>query len=122
VNESTASALQLAQVALLGEAVGGLGDLAVFVWDEDRNYVAVNDAACRLVGRERPEILRMRVGDLTAQRGSPHFENVQHGAMHTGSLRIDRDDGPVDVEWITCRTRVAGLPYMISLVWRKEQS
>jgi PAS domain-containing protein len=114
------NAIQLAQIALLGEAVDSLTDLAVFVWDEDRNYVAVNEAACTLVGRNRQEILEMRVGDLTANRASPHFENVQHGAMHTGSLVIGRADGPVAVDWITTRTRIAGLPYMISVVWRKE--
>jgi PAS domain-containing protein len=122
MSEPPASAIDLAQVALLGEAVANLAELAVFVWDEDRNYVAVNTAACELVGRTREQILQMKVGDLTANRASPHFEKVQHGPMHTGSLVIERDDGPVDVEWLTCHTRVAGLPYMISLVWRKEQS
>jgi hypothetical protein len=31
--------------SLLGEAVEELRDVAVFVWDEHRHYVAVNDAA-----------------------------------------------------------------------------
>jgi PAS domain S-box-containing protein len=114
--------LQLAQIALLGEAADNLTGVAIFVWDEDRNYVAVNDAACELVGRARSEILEMKVGDLTANRASPHFENVQHGSMHTGSLEIQRTDGAVAVDWMTCHTKVAGLPYMLSLVWRKEPS
>jgi PAS domain-containing protein len=103
--------LQLAQIALLGEAADNLTGVAIFVWDEDRNYVAVNDAACELIGRARSEI-----------RASPHFENVQHGSMHTGSLEIQRTDGAVAVDWMTCHTKVAGLPYMLSLVWRKEPS
>ena len=37
-----------------------MSDAAVFVWDDDRNYVAVNQAACRLLGRTRDEILQMR--------------------------------------------------------------
>jgi len=119
VNHQTASALQLAQVALLGESIENLSELAIFVWDEDRNYVAVNEAACRLLGRTREEILQMKVGDLTADRAAPHFENVQHGDMHTGSLEINGDNGPVAVDWVTTRTRIAGLPYLISVVWRK---
>lgn len=45
----------VSQLALLGEAVECLDEVAVFVWDEDRNYVAVNQAACRLVGKTRQE-------------------------------------------------------------------
>jgi PAS domain-containing protein len=113
-------ARRLAQLALLGEAADHLEQAAMFVWDDDRNYVAVNEAACALVGLSRDALLGMKVGDLTADRGSPHFENVQHGAVHTGSLEIARPDGPVAVDWLTCRTRIAGLQYMVSFVWRKE--
>ena len=43
------AATELAQLALLGEAVENLQTVsAVFVWDDDRNYVAVNQAACTL--------------------------------------------------------------------------
>jgi PAS domain-containing protein len=117
MSEPSLNALQL---ALLGEAADNLRQVAVFVWDEDRNYVAVNDAACKLVGRPREELLKMRVGDLSPDRASPHFENVQRGAVHTGSLEINRDDGPIAIEWLTCQSRVAGLPYMVSVAWRKE--
>jgi PAS domain-containing protein len=112
----------LAAVALLGEAMASLGDVAIFVWDEDRNYVAVNEAACKLVGRTRSEILRMRVGDMSPNRASPQFEQVQHGPVHRGSMQINRADGAVEVDWLTCHTRIAGLPYMVSVCWRKEQS
>jgi PAS domain-containing protein len=113
---------QLAAVALLGEAVDCLEDVAIFVWDEDRNYVAVNEAACKLVGRTRVEILQMRVGDMSPNRASPHFETVQHGPVHRGSSQINRDDGVVDIDWLTCHSRIAGLPYMVSVCWRKEPS
>ena len=117
-----ADADALAAVALLGEAANCIEDLAIFVWDEDRNYVAVNEGACRLVGRTRSEILRMSVGDMSPNRASPHFEEVQHDAVHRGSSQIIRDDGAVDIDWVTCQTRIAGLPYMVSICWRKESS
>jgi len=119
---SEAEANRIAQVALLGEAAECMADVAVFVWDEDRNYVAANDAACELIGRTREELLRMKVGDMTADRASPHFEDVQRRRPHTGSLVIDRPGAPVEIEWLTCHTAVAGLPYMVSICWRKEPS
>jgi len=108
-------AFEVAQLALLGEAVEHLQDVAVFVWDEDRNYVAANQAACDLLGKKRDEIFRMKVGDMTENRASPLFEEVQHGGpIHTGVM-----DSPAGrLHYLTCRTRVAGLPYMISVCWR----
>ena len=119
----TDSAAQIAQIALLGEAVEYVQGAAVFVWDDDRNYVAANDAACALVGLSRAELLAMKVGDMTADRAAPYFEQVQHGAahtgaVHTGALHVDRADGPVEIDWLTCRTTIAGLPYMVSVCWR----
>jgi PAS domain-containing protein len=108
------------QLALLGEAAENLRQVGVFVWDETRTYVAVNDAACELVGRTREELLAMRVGELSPNQASPHFENVQHGPVHTGSHEIMRPDGPVAIDWLTCQTRVGSLPYMVSVVWRKR--
>jgi PAS domain-containing protein len=108
-------AFEVAQLALLGEAVDHLRDVAVFVWDEDRNYVAANQAAGELLGKKRHEILRMKVGDMTPNRASPLFEEVQHGGgIYTGVM-----DSPAGrLHYLTSRTRVAGLPYMISVCWR----
>ena len=108
-------AFEFQQLALLGEAVERVQDVAVFVWDEDRNYVAANQAACDLLGKTRDEILHMRVGDMTENRAEPLFEEVQHGGpIHTGVM-----ESPAGrLNYLTCRTRVAGLPYMISICWR----
>ena len=113
-------AARLAQLVLLGEAADCFEDVAIFVWDDDRNYVAANEAAAELVGRSREEILRMKVGDMSPERAAPHFEQVLRGRLHHGSSEIRRADGVVEIEWLTGRTRVAGLPYMLSLVWRKD--
>ena len=107
------NAIELAQLALLGEATECLEGVAVFVWDEDRNYVAVNQAACELVGKTRAEMLQMKVGDTTPDRASPLFEQVQHGGIHTGTLTSP--GGKID--YVTCPTRIAGLPYMVSVCW-----
>jgi PAS domain S-box-containing protein len=109
-------AFDVSQLALLGEAIECLGDAAVFVWDEDRNYVAVNQAACRLVGKTRRELLEMKVGDLSPDRASPLFEEVQHAGVHTGTLTAPSGE----IEFMTCQTRVAGLPYMVSVCWPRS--
>ena len=115
-------ATRIAQLALLGEAAECLEQVAVFVWDDDRNYEAGNGAACDLVGRTREDVLRMKVGDMTADRATGLFEKVQHGVLHTGTHVVEHPDGPVELEWMTCRTRIAGLPYMVSVCWRKEHA
>jgi PAS domain S-box-containing protein len=105
--------LNVSQLALLGEAAECMDGVAIFVWDDDRNYVAVNQAACRLLGRSRDEILQMRVGDMTPNRASPLFEDVQHAGVHTGTHAFER--GTVD--FMTTRTKIAGLPYFVSICW-----
>jgi PAS domain-containing protein len=110
----SSDAFEVAQLALLGEAAECLEDVAVFVWDDDRRYVAVNDWACELLGLTRQEVLALHVGDLSDNRASPLFEDVQQRGVHTG--RLETPGG--EVEFMTCRTRVAGLPYMVSICWR----
>ena len=110
------NALEVAQLALLGEAAEFLQDVAVFVWDEDRNYVAVNQGACKLLGKQRDEILAMKVGDMTPDRARPLFDEVQHGHLHAGTM-----DSPMgELRYMTCKTRIAGLPYMVSICWRRD--
>ena len=115
----TGSAADVAQLALLGEAVAYAPAVAVFVWDDDRNYVAVNDGACTLVGLPREELLQLRVGELTPDRAEPFFRDVQRRPLTRGSSTFTRTDGTVvEVEWVSFRTRLAGLPYMASVCWR----
>lgn len=102
------------QLALLGEAADCLQDVAVFVWDDDRNYVAVNQEACRLLGKTRAEILAMHVGDMHPDGATELFEEVQRRGLHSGTMSTPRGD----LTFLTCRTKVAGLPYMVSVCWR----
>lgn len=112
----SSEAVDVAQLALLGEAAECLTDVAVFVWDEDRNYVAANQAACTLLGKTRQELLGMKVGDMSDNRASPLFEDVQHRGNHTGTLMTPGGE----VDFLTTRTRLAGLPYMVSICWHRE--
>ena len=109
---------QLLQRSLLGEAVDELDGVAVFVWNAERRYVAVNEAACELTGSSRGELIGMHVGDLTPD-GEQLIDRVQSRDATDGSSTFRRIDGQrVEIEWTTLHTRIAGLPYMVSIVRR----
>lgn len=108
--------IDVTQLALLGEAADCLSEVAVFVWDDDRHYVAVNQHACRLLDRTREEILAMRVGDMHPDGASTLFEEVQRRGVHTGTMETPRGA----LQFVTCRTKIAGLPYMVSVCWRPQ--
>jgi PAS domain S-box-containing protein len=113
-----AEAQRIIQRALLGEAIDGAAGTAVFVWNEDRNYVAVNDEACRLVGLERDALVGMPVGQLSPGRADGDISRTKNAPFVRGSGRFARRSGEeVEIEWVTMHTTVAGLDYMISLVW-----
>jgi PAS domain-containing protein len=112
----TSEAFDVTQLALLGEASDCLEDIALLVWDEERNYVAANRAACQLVGRWRAEILQMKVGDLSEDGVDALFEEVQKRGVHAGAMRSPNGE----IGYVTCRTKVAGLPYMVSVCWPRR--
>jgi PAS domain S-box-containing protein len=111
-------AQHILQRALLGEAIDGAVGTAVFVWNEDRNYVAVNEEACKLVGLGRDELIGMPVGDLSPDHAAGDIARTREVPFLRGSSTFTRRDGEkVELDWLTMHTTVAGLDYMISLVW-----
>jgi PAS domain S-box-containing protein len=110
--------LELVQLALIGEAMTETAEVGVFVWDDDRRYVAANPTACALAGVTREELLEMSVGALTPDGASPQLEAVHERSPLAGESTIVRRDGSeVEIAWVTFRTKVAGLPYMTSVCW-----
>jgi PAS domain S-box-containing protein len=114
-------AQRLLQRSLLGEAIELADGVAVFVWNEERHYVAVNEEACRLVGLDREALIGMPVGGLTANNAESERAQVSAGHVTDGTSSFTRPDGEVvDLEWTTLHTRVAGLPYMVSICRRRR--
>jgi PAS domain S-box-containing protein len=112
---------QVLQQALLGEAFDFLEGIAVFVWNEERHYVAVNQEALRLVGMSREELIGMPVGELSPDRATGDMARVTSGEVTAGSSTFTRRDGEVvALEWTTAHTRIANLPYMISICRRRD--
>lgn len=85
--------------ALLGAAVLEALPDAVLIADDERRYVAVNDAACRLLGRSRDEILAMRIDDLAPPEARPWvaaaWDEFLRAGSQESSMAITRPDGSV---------------------------
>jgi PAS domain S-box-containing protein len=117
----TSDTQRLLQRSLLGEAIDLLEDVAVFVWNEERNYVAVNEAACQVVGLTREELIGMRVGTLSSSETVAQIDEIRRTTPFDGKSSFVRPDGTkVDLEWTTVHTKVAGLGYMVSVCRRVD--
>lgn len=103
----------LIQTALLGEAVDN-GPAPIFVADETRRYVAVNRAACDLLGYTREELLALRVDDVAPN--IPRWEEMRSNGSLAGTADLKRKDGTmVPFSYIAGETVVAGMPVYVSV-------
>src|SRR5688572_17638179 len=87
---------------------------AVLVYDSDiQHYVIVNDAALRLVGYTRDEMLRLQPGDLSHPEDAVEIPAVIAQAARDGSVRrpwrARRKDGSiVETEMTLTRREIDG--------------
>jgi PAS domain S-box-containing protein len=109
----------LIQDSLLGEVLAN-ADLAALVIDPSGRYVAANAEACALTGYSQEEILSVHVGGLNPDTDLPQqFGEVAARRRHEGEATITHKDGdPVHIGYRAVRTTVAGVPYVLALVWR----
>ncbi len=115
---TTDESQKLLHLTILGEAMDSAEGAAVFVWNEERRYVAVNEGACRMTGLTRAELIGMPVGELAPDRGAGDIERTRSAPLVQGTSSFRRRDGTeIEIEWVTTHTTVAGLEYMLSLCW-----
>src|SRR5713101_6856046 len=99
----------LIQTSLLGEAIEN-GPVAVLVADEQGRYVAVNQAACHLLGYSREELLALRATDV-ARNEEASTESAEPALQrtHAGIAEVTRKDGSiVGFAYVAGATVVAG--------------
>ena len=101
------------QASLLGEAVDH-GPTAVFVADEEGRYVAVNRAACELLGYTREELLALSIHDVAESTG--RWDEMRAKGTISGTSRVIRKDGSrVAFSYVAGKTEVAGMPVYVSV-------
>ena len=106
----------LIQTALLGEALD-TGPALVFVADEDMNYIAVNESACRALGYTREELLKLRVTAVAREAEAPsqYDEMLARGFRHGTAVLTRKDGTTLEFGYRATQTTVAGLPLFVSV-------
>jgi PAS domain S-box-containing protein len=80
---------------------------AIAIADDEGRYVECNDAACRLLGYERPQLLSMRVTDLQTPVAPPvsvQFQEYVRKGEEDGEFTFFHPDGQARIiEYKACR-------------------
>jgi PAS domain S-box-containing protein len=91
--------------------------VAIFVYDDDGRYVAVNKCAAELLGYERDELLNHDIGDFT--EGGIDRTVLLKPERREGVRLVKRKDGTrIPVAYVVTPTRVASLPYYFAVAWQ----
>lgn len=108
----------LVQAGLLGEAIDRAPD-AVLVADESRQYLAVNQAACSMLGYTREELLALRTTDVaTYPQATSEYEQMMAYGSYTGTAMLRRKDGSqVAVNYRAHESKLAGMTVYVAVVW-----
>lgn len=111
----------LIQTALLGEALD-TGPALVFVADDDMNYIAVNESACRALGYTREELLKLRVTEVAREAEAPsqYDEMLARGFRHGTAILTRKDGTTVHFAYRATQTTVAGLSLFVSVGFARD--
>lgn len=108
-------ALELVQETLLGEAAARMV-ASLFVFGEDGEMVAVNEAACALTGWTREELLANPADALAGnpKQAAPFRAELLAKGRLAGTGRVRTKAGErIDVSYVASMTRVAGTPFLV---------
>jgi PAS domain S-box-containing protein len=111
----------LVQAGLLGEAIDLAPD-AVLVADESMHYLAVNQAACRMLGYTREELLALRTTAVATYPGATGDDDQMPAyGSHSGTAMLRRKDGgQVAVSYRAHETMLAGMTVYVAVLWPDE--
>ena len=111
----------LVQAGLLGEAIDRAPD-AVLVADESGHYLAVNQAACTMLGYTREELLALRTTDVaTYPEASREYDEMMAYGRRTGAGMLRRKDGTrFAARYRAHETKLAGMTVYVAIIWPDE--
>jgi len=106
----------LIQASLLGEAAEH-APFAVLVADEEGRYVAVNLAACLMLGYGRDELLGLTMADVARYDGAAEeFEELASAGTRLGVAELTCKDGStVRFSYVAGATVVAGMSVFVAV-------
>jgi PAS domain S-box-containing protein len=106
----------LIQASLLGEAAEH-APFAVFVADEDGRYVAVNLAACVMLGYTRDELLALELHDIApSHEAAEQYDALKDTGTSVGISELTRKDGSsVRFSYVAGATVVAGMGVYVAV-------
>jgi PAS domain-containing protein len=91
-------------------------EIAVSVYDDEGRYVAVNEYACKLLGRSRREILAHDVGDFTA--GGIDRTVLLDPHRREGVRLVHRSDGTsTPCAFVVVPTRLTRMDFYFAVWW-----
>jgi PAS domain S-box-containing protein len=109
----------LIDTVLVGEALEH-GPIAVFVFDEEGRYLAVNGMACNLLGYGREDLLARRIGELSVQTASEavdaYLAAMEAGTEATTEVR-HANGSIVRLNFRAAAAKVAGMPVFVGVAW-----
>ncbi len=106
----------LIQASLLGEAAEH-APFAMLVADEEGRYVAVNQAACSMLGYTRAELLQLTMKDVAryAEAGGEFEEMIDTGSRLGVSVLTRKDGSTVRFSYVSGATVVAGMSVFVAV-------
>jgi PAS domain S-box-containing protein len=104
------------QTFLIGDAMEE-APAAVFVSDDDRRLLAVNQYACDLLGYTRDELLELAIEKIAPNSDvEARFRELTENGRLAGRAELRRKDGTlVTVTYRTGETRVGGLDFWVTV-------
>jgi PAS domain-containing protein len=104
------------QAELISDALRSAG-VGFLVWDEGRRYIAANDTACEILGTTLDKLVGNDVGGHTVEGDAAIDEALENG-FATGKAVVERFDGrpPVELFYATFATKMAGMPFMATVI------
>lgn len=119
VQPSGNGARALIDTVLVGEALEH-GPVAVFVFDEEGRYLAVNGMACSLLGYTRDDLLSRRIGELSVltpgEAVQSYLAAMEAGTEATTDVR-HANGSIVRLHFRAGAAKVAGMPVFVGVAW-----